>query len=78
MTVRRALKYRPDVLADDVDTAAQSRRKIGEILGGYSPEQLDVLFDYFARASQAYREAAEPGRRLAPPGALKSKVSLRP
>lgn len=41
------------------DVMAPARQKIGEILGEYSPEQLDVLFDYFARAAQAYREAAE-------------------
>ncbi|MCX4581901.1 MarR family winged helix-turn-helix transcriptional regulator [Streptomyces sp. NBC_01481] len=41
------------------DVMAPARQKIGEILGGYSPEQLDALFDYFARAAQAYREAAE-------------------
>ncbi|KJY30326.1 MarR family transcriptional regulator [Streptomyces sp. NRRL S-495] len=36
-----------------------ARRRIGEILGGYSPEQLETLFDYFARAAEAYRESAE-------------------
>ncbi|MEU0393915.1 MarR family transcriptional regulator [Streptomyces sp. NPDC006208] len=36
-----------------------ARQKVGEILGGYSAEQLDVLFDYFVRATQAYRDAAE-------------------
>ncbi|MFB7451967.1 MarR family winged helix-turn-helix transcriptional regulator [Streptomyces sp. NPDC056194] len=36
-----------------------ARRRIGEILGGYTPEQLSVLFDYFTRAAEAYREAAE-------------------
>ena len=36
-----------------------ARQKVGEILAGYSPEQLEVLFDYFARAAQAYQEAAE-------------------
>lgn len=41
---------------------APARQRIGEILGGYSPEQLDVLFDYFTRATQAYQEAAEQQR----------------
>ncbi|GHF71178.1 hypothetical protein GCM10018790_56270 [Kitasatospora xanthocidica] len=36
-----------------------ARQRIGAILAGYSPEQLDVLFDYFARATEAYQEAAE-------------------
>jgi DNA-binding MarR family transcriptional regulator len=38
---------------------APARQKIGAIVGGYPAEQRDVLFDYFARAAQAYREAAE-------------------
>ncbi|MFF9571467.1 MarR family winged helix-turn-helix transcriptional regulator [Streptomyces sp. NPDC014685] len=38
---------------------APAREKIGQILGSYAPEQLDVLFDYFARAATAYQEAAE-------------------
>ncbi|MEV6157562.1 hypothetical protein AB0L53_45220 [Nonomuraea sp. NPDC052129] len=33
--------------------------KVGAILAGYSTEQLDVLFDYFDRAADAYQEAAE-------------------
>ncbi|MFF4352017.1 MarR family winged helix-turn-helix transcriptional regulator [Streptomyces sp. NPDC001530] len=36
-----------------------ARQRIGEILGGFTPEQLDALFDYFTRAAQAYQEAAE-------------------
>ncbi|MFI6519845.1 MarR family winged helix-turn-helix transcriptional regulator [Spirillospora sp. NPDC050679] len=35
------------------------RRKIGEIIGNYSPEERRVLFDYFARAARAYQDAAE-------------------
>ncbi|SEK28394.1 MarR family winged helix-turn-helix transcriptional regulator [Nonomuraea pusilla] len=38
---------------------APARQKVGEILAGYSPEQLDVLFDYFDRAARAYEEAAD-------------------
>jgi len=36
-----------------------AREKVGEILAGYSAEQLEVLFDYFTRATRAYQEAAE-------------------
>ncbi|MEV4458083.1 hypothetical protein [Microbispora sp. NPDC049633] len=36
---------------------APARRKIGAIVQGYSPEQQAVLFDYFARAAEAYLEA---------------------
>lgn len=38
---------------------APARQKVGEILAGYSPEQLATLFDYFTRAAQAYQDAAE-------------------
>ncbi|MFI7643550.1 MarR family winged helix-turn-helix transcriptional regulator [Nonomuraea sp. NPDC049400] len=38
---------------------APARQKIGEIIAGYSPEQRDVLFDYFARAADAYQEAVQ-------------------
>lgn len=38
---------------------APARQRVGEILAGYSPEQLDVLFDYFDRAARAYEEAAD-------------------
>jgi DNA-binding MarR family transcriptional regulator len=38
---------------------APVRQRVGDILAGYSAEQLDVLFDYFTRAAQAYQEAAE-------------------
>ncbi|MFE0254422.1 MarR family winged helix-turn-helix transcriptional regulator [Streptomyces sp. NPDC059010] len=38
---------------------APARQRVGEILAGYTPEQLDVLFDYFTRAARAYHEAAD-------------------
>jgi len=41
------------------EVMAPAREKIGAILAGYSPEQLATLFDYFARAAEAYQEAAE-------------------
>ena len=45
---------RPTALDDTVDPA---RRLVGEIISGYPEEQRAVLFDYFARAAQAYEEA---------------------
>ncbi|WKX74313.1 MarR family transcriptional regulator [Streptomyces sp. XD-27] len=57
---RRKVIVEPIAQPADLDRVmAPARQKIGEILRGYSPEQLDVLFDYFARAAHAYREAAE-------------------
>ncbi|MDR8409878.1 MarR family transcriptional regulator [Nonomuraea sp. 3-1Str] len=41
------------------EVMAPAREKVGEILRGYSPEQLDVLFDYFTRAAAAYQEATD-------------------
>ncbi|WP_233358898.1 MarR family winged helix-turn-helix transcriptional regulator [Thermomonospora amylolytica] len=41
------------------EALAPARRRIGEIIGGYSPEERKVLFDYFARAARAYQDAAE-------------------
>ncbi|WP_330251140.1 MarR family transcriptional regulator [Nocardia sp. NBC_00565] len=45
--------------ADLDEILAPARRRIGEIIAGYSPEQREVLFDYFTRATDAYHEAAE-------------------
>ncbi|MEU4998128.1 MarR family transcriptional regulator [Streptomyces sp. NPDC021622] len=57
---RRKVTVEPLGEPADLDRVmAPARQKIGQILGGYSPEQLDVLFDYFARAAEAYQEAAE-------------------
>ncbi|MFG3440821.1 MarR family winged helix-turn-helix transcriptional regulator [Nonomuraea sp. NPDC047897] len=36
-----------------------TRRRIGELLGSYSEEELATLFDYFGRAATAYREATD-------------------
>lgn len=41
------------------EVLAPARRRVGEIVEGYSPAEREVLFDYFARAARAYREAAE-------------------
>ncbi|MGW1129024.1 MarR family winged helix-turn-helix transcriptional regulator [Streptomyces sp. NPDC002526] len=41
------------------EAMAPARKRIGELFAGYTPDQLAVLFDYFARASDAYQAAAE-------------------
>lgn len=42
----------------DVETiVGPARRLVGEVLAGYTPEQRAVLFDYFARATPAFRRA---------------------
>lgn len=57
---RRKVIVEPVGRPADLDRVLDpARRRIGEILGGYTPEQLTVLFDYFARAAEAHREAAD-------------------
>ncbi|MGW7409759.1 MarR family winged helix-turn-helix transcriptional regulator [Streptomyces sp. NPDC054833] len=57
---RRKVIVEPVGKPADLDRVmAPTRQKIGQILGGYSPEQLDALFDYFTRAAAAYQAAAE-------------------
>lgn len=41
------------------EVMAPAREAIGEIIRGYSPEQLETLFDYFARATTAYQRATD-------------------
>ncbi|MGV9540534.1 MarR family winged helix-turn-helix transcriptional regulator [Nocardia beijingensis] len=45
--------------ADLDEVLAPARQRIGEIIGGYTPEQREMLFDYFTRAAAAYQAAAE-------------------
>ncbi|MEV4127513.1 MarR family transcriptional regulator [Nocardia sp. NPDC049707] len=56
---RRKVIVEPIAQPADLDTVlAPARRKIGEIIGGYSPEQREFLFDYFACAADALQQAA--------------------
>ncbi|WP_393063629.1 MarR family winged helix-turn-helix transcriptional regulator [Streptomyces sp. LN549] len=56
---RRKVIVEPIGKPADLDRVmAPARQRIGELLRGYSPEQLEVLFDYFTRATDAYQEAA--------------------
>jgi DNA-binding MarR family transcriptional regulator len=65
---------RRKVLVEPVESAltrideivGPARRRIAEVLRTYSPEQLEVLFDYFARAAPAYRAASEQIRAARP------------
>jgi len=56
----------PGALAGIDEIVAPARRHIAEVLARYTPEQQEVLFDYFARAAPAYRAASEEIRRTAP------------
>ncbi|GGL22520.1 MarR family winged helix-turn-helix transcriptional regulator [Nocardia jinanensis] len=44
---------------DIEDVVGPARRRIAEVLARYTPEQREVLFDYFTHAAPAYRAATE-------------------
>ncbi|WP_431875090.1 MarR family winged helix-turn-helix transcriptional regulator [Amycolatopsis sacchari] len=53
----------PEALAEIQRIVTPARRHIAEVLAQYPAEQQEILFDYFARAAPAYREASEEIRR---------------
>ncbi|MGW0145999.1 MarR family winged helix-turn-helix transcriptional regulator [Streptomyces sp. NPDC003333] len=59
-TDRRKVTVEPVGRPGELDRVmAPARQRIAGILDGYTPDQLDVLYDYFTRAARAYEEAAE-------------------
>src|SRR5262245_10692230 len=63
---RRKVRVEPTGKAVDLDDAVDpARRLVGEILRGYSAEELATLFDYFRRAAGAYEQATEELRATA-------------
>lgn len=57
---RRKVIVEPVAKPADLDRVlAPARRGLARILASYTPDQRDVLFDYFSRATTAYQEAAE-------------------
>jgi DNA-binding MarR family transcriptional regulator len=52
--------------ADLDEVMAPARKQIAEILRGYSPDQLKVLFDYFNRAADTFQHTAEQLRMEGP------------
>ncbi|WP_405979639.1 MarR family winged helix-turn-helix transcriptional regulator [Streptomyces sp. NBC_00158] len=54
----------PGALAEVEAAVGPARRRIAEVLAAYTPEQQALLFDYFARAAPAFREATEEIRTL--------------
>ncbi|TJZ73396.1 MarR family transcriptional regulator [Rhodococcus oryzae] len=47
------------------EVVGPARRHLAEVLSRYSPEQLDLLFDYFAHAAPAFRAATDEIRAAA-------------
>ncbi|TDQ05338.1 MarR family winged helix-turn-helix transcriptional regulator [Labedaea rhizosphaerae] len=58
----------PDAVSGVEAIVGPARRHIAEVIARYTPEQQEVLFDYFAHAAPAYREASEEIRRSAGKG----------
>ncbi|MFF0542471.1 MarR family winged helix-turn-helix transcriptional regulator [Nocardia thailandica] len=57
---RRKVIVEPVARPADLDEVlAPARRGIGETIAGYTPAQRELLFDYFARAADAFQRAAE-------------------
>ena len=69
----------------DADTIVEpARRLLGEVLASYRPEQVAILFDYFARAAPAFlaathdvRGQATARRRRATPQGSQSRIGNR-
>ncbi|GGJ24244.1 MarR family winged helix-turn-helix transcriptional regulator [Streptomyces brasiliensis] len=57
----------PDALTRIEEVVGPARRHIAEVLAGYTPEQRDLLFDYFERAAPAFRAATEEIRKTLAP-----------
>ena len=76
---RRRVNVEPVPGSLDLDrTVGPARRLVGEVFTGFSPQQLETLFEYFTRAAPAFRQAAEEIRRRhrrsgAPPGDPKTR-----
>ncbi|MET9696187.1 MarR family transcriptional regulator [Streptomyces sp. NPDC006529] len=62
----------PGSLAAVEHAVGPARRRVADVLAAYTPEQRDLIFDYFSRATPAFREATEEirtasgGRRTRP------------
>jgi DNA-binding MarR family transcriptional regulator len=72
---RRRVNVEPMPGSLDLDrTVGPARRLVGEVFAGFSPQQLETLFEYFRRATPAFRKAADEirTRRAVPPGGPKT------
>ena len=57
---RRVIVERvPGTLADVDEIVAPARREVAAVFARYTPDQQEVLFDFFARAAPAFRSATE-------------------
>ncbi|MFG2887916.1 MarR family winged helix-turn-helix transcriptional regulator [Streptomyces sp. NPDC048248] len=49
----------PDALGEVEAAVVPARRRVGEVLSDYTPEQQNLPFDYFTRSAPAFRAATE-------------------
>ncbi len=49
----------PEALGRIDEVVTPARDRLADVLAAYTPEQLDVIFDYFERAAPAFREATQ-------------------
>lgn len=57
----------PGALARIEEVVSPARRHIAEVLARYTPEQRDLLFNYFEHAAPAFRAATEEIRKTTAP-----------
>ncbi|MFJ3306723.1 MarR family winged helix-turn-helix transcriptional regulator [Streptomyces sp. NPDC086549] len=57
----------PDALARIEEVVGPARRHIAGVLARYTPEQRELLFDYFEHAAPAFRAATEEIRKTMAP-----------
>ncbi|MEV6521470.1 MarR family transcriptional regulator [Longispora sp. NPDC051575] len=57
---RRKVIVEPVDQPADLDRVlAPARRRIGDLLASYTPQERELLFDYFARAAEAFQQSVE-------------------
>ncbi|WP_283460156.1 hypothetical protein [Streptomyces sp. G-G2] len=64
----------PDALEGVEEAVGPARRHTAALLSTYAPEQQALLFDYFARATPAFRAATEEIRANTAPRRGKSRT----
>ncbi|MFI9809494.1 MarR family winged helix-turn-helix transcriptional regulator [Streptomyces sp. NPDC052301] len=57
----------PDALDRVQQVVQAARHHVAEVLDRYTPQQRELLFDYFQHAAPAFRAATEEIRRTTPP-----------
>lgn len=74
---RRRVVVEPvlDALDRVQEAVEPARRHVAEVMSRYTPQQRELLFDYFRHAAPAFRAATEEIRRSTPPRRRKAAGS---